>query len=184
MTEATLVLAQSAPVTQWPLRIALVALVFATIALVLLAMRRGWLARAGRQGDIPAPHSVAPETWAADGPAIPGLFIGSTVSGDWLDRVVVHDLGVRSRAELSMSTDGVLFGRTGAGDVFIPRRDLRGARADRGIAGKAYERDGVVVVTWQLGGRVIDSGFRADPSWGQAAALDGLLGLLADERTP
>jgi len=53
-----------------------------------------------------------------------------------------------------------------------------------GDAGKAYERDGVVIVTWQHGGRLIDPGFRADPSGGQAAALDGLLGLLADERTP
>jgi len=71
MTEATLVLAQSASVTQGLLRIALVALLFATIALVLLAMRCGWLARADRQGDIPAPQSVATEAWAADGLATP-----------------------------------------------------------------------------------------------------------------
>ena len=181
MTSGTLLIAQSAPVTQAPLRMLMVGAVIAGIVLVLIAMRRGWLHRARRQQDIPEPPE--PPTGWAGSPAIAGLFLGSTAAGDWLDRIVVHDLGVRSRADLEVGDQGVLLRRTGARDVFIPRTDLRGARSERGIAGKAYARDGVVVLTWDLGGRLIDTGFRADVGVDQPVVLERVQDLLADERT-
>jgi hypothetical protein len=51
----------------------------------------------------------------------------------------------------------------------------------RGIAGKAYERDGVLIVTWDLGGRLVDTGFRADVAEEQLALRDAILGLMADQ---
>lgn len=174
--------AESATVTQWPLRIALVMLMVALIAVVLLGMRRGWKARAARQSDVPAPPADGLEQ-ATLGP-VPGVYVGSSSAGDWLDRIVVHDLGVRSRADLLAGPAGVLFERTGARDVFVARSALRGVRADRGIAGKAYERDGVLILTWELGGRLVDTGFRADVAAEQAEALTALQTLAADERTP
>jgi hypothetical protein len=178
----------SAPVTQWPLRIALVFVVVAVIALVLLAMRRGWVRRARAQEGIPAP--LTPAEWAGTrggsaGPtgatvdaqvAVPGVFVGTTAHGDWLDRIVVHDLGVRSRALFEVRPDGLAIWREGARDVFIPTADLRSAGLGRGIAGKAYERDGVLVITWELGGRLMDSGLRADTAEGQASLLQALTG--------
>jgi len=175
--------AQSAPVTQWPLRLLLVGLVFAVIMLVLLAMRRGWRNRARRQDELPSPGDSAPATWSPEGDPLTGLYLGSTSAGDWLDRIGVHEMGVRSRAEFEVGCEGIWLRRTGARDVFIPRADLRGVRLERGIAGKAFERDGVVVLTWELGGRLIDTGFRADIADDQAQALERVRHLLADERT-
>jgi hypothetical protein len=51
----------------------------------------------------------------------------------------------------------------------------------RGIAGKAYERDGVLIITWDLGGRLVDSGFRADVAEEQLILRDAILGLMADQ---
>jgi len=181
---ATTLMAQSAPVTQWPLRLLLVGVVVAVILLVLLAMRRGWRNRARRQDDVAEPLASPPASWAPPSPPVRGLFLGSTSSGDWLDRIVVHDLGVRSRADLEVGAQGVLIRRAGARDVFIPRAALRTAQSQRGIAGKAFERDGVVVLTWDLGGRLIDTGFRADVAEEHEVVLDRVRELLVDERTP
>lgn len=164
----------SAPVTQWPLRMALVLVVIAVIALVLLGMRRGWRRRARAQEGIPAP--LLPAEWSDGEPIVQGVFLGTTAHGDWLDRIVVHDLGVRSRVEVGVGADGISLWREGARDVLIPSSSLRDAAAARGIAGKAYERNGVLVITWELGGRLMDTGVRADV----AEEQDALLRVLRD----
>ncbi|MFZ8910737.1 MAG: hypothetical protein ACO20A_08805 [Candidatus Nanopelagicales bacterium] len=168
----------SVPVTQWPLRILLVLVVLAVIALVLVGMRRGWLRRARAQQDIPAPP--LPAAAADDGTAVAGVYVGSTLHGDWLDRVVVHDLGVRSRMRAQVTTEGVAIRREGARDLLIPAASLRGAGFGRGIAGKAYERDGVLVITWDLGGRLMDTGLRADVAEDQRQLLESVLAMHDD----
>jgi hypothetical protein len=180
---AVLLLAEpvSAPVTQWPVRILLVLGVLAVIALVLLGMRRGWKRRAASQADVPAPE-LPPETMGtvAAGP-VGGVFLGTTRHGDWLDRIVVHDLGVRSRAVVEVGDVGIAMRREGARDVLVPVESVRGATLARGIAGKAYERDGVLVITWDLGGRLVDTGFRADSAEDQQRILDAVAGFMVDE---
>ena len=171
----------SAPVTQWPLRVVLVLLVLGVIAVVLLGMRRGWTRRASRQADIPPP----PEPPVSDSPGppasgYPGVYVGTTMHGDWLDRVVVHDLGVRSRMLAQVGSDGVAIWREGARDLLIPAASLRGAGLARGIAGKAYERDGVLVITWELGGRLMDTGLRADAADDQRTLLEAVLAARQD----
>lgn len=168
----------SAPVTQWPLRILLVLVMVGVIALVLLGMRRGWRRRARSQADIPAPPTPAPEP---DGECVTGVFLGTTTHGNWLDRVVVHDLGVRSRARIRVDRDGLALWREGARDLLIPAATVRDATLARGIAGKAYERDGVLLVTWDLGGRLMDTGLRADSAEDQVALLDRIRALTGDE---
>lgn len=171
----------SAPVTQWPLRILLVLVVFALIALVLVAMRAGWRRRARLQVDVAEPL-LPPDTMGE--PAfgrVTGVFVGSTSHGDWLDRIVVHDLGVRSRASAEVGREGVAVRRQGARDVLIPAACVRAAGMARGIAGKAYERDGVLVITWDLGGRLVDTGFRADDAEEQRALREAILGLMAEQ---
>ena len=170
----------SAPVTQWPLRIALVLVVVAVIALVLLGMRAGWRRRARGQADLPAPALPPPAPFASTVAPVAGVFLGSTTHGDWLDRIVVHDLGVRSRATAEVGSPGIALRRQGARDVFIPAEALREAHAGRGIAGKAYERDGVLVITWELGGRLVDTGFRADVGEEQGELLEAILGLATE----
>lgn len=169
---------EQAPVTNIPLRILLVLLMLAIIGLVFWGMRRGWKGRQSRQIDIPAPAESGPVD--ANYPVrASGQFIGSARGGDWLDRIAVHDLGVRSRGWANVGEAGVWFDRIGARSVFIPARTMRDVRIDRGIAGIVRERDAFVVVTWQLGDTQIDTGFRVDEQEDQVALLDGCMAVLA-----
>ena len=106
---------------------------------------------------------------------IEGLFAGTGTNGDWMDRIVVHDLGVRSRATIAWGTEGIWLDRSGARSVFIPAAAVVGVRTDRGVAGTVRSKDGMVVVTWRLGDRVVDTGFRADATADHATVLDGLV---------
>ena len=169
---------EQAQVTNWPARIAWTALVIGVIALVLWAMRRGWKARVQRQSDVPAPAAPTDEPTAE---AIPGLYLGTSVSGDWLDRIAAHGLGVRSRASVDWSESGIEMHRQGAPSLVIPAADILGVRADSGVAATVRSKDSVVVITWQLGERVVDTGFRADDSSGHRTVLDGLMGTFPRE---
>ncbi len=169
---------EQAEVTDWPARVGLVVLMLALIGLVLWGMRRGWRNRQARQADVPAPAQVPPPD-AALGEPVEGLFAGTGVNGDWMDRVAVHDLGVRSQARISWGPGGIWLERTGARSVFIPAEAVVGVRADRGVAGTVRSKDSMAVITWRLGDRLVDTGFRADVSADHAAVLDGLMSTFA-----
>ena len=155
-------LATSAPVTNWPLRIVLVALVVLVILGVLAAMRRGWSNRGRRQSDLPEPHPIPDDAESTLDVPVTGVYLGSVMAGDWLDRVVAHGLGTRSRVDIGVGSDGITLDRPGARSLFIPGSDLLAVRRERGIAGKAFEKDAVVVLTWSLGSTAIDTGVRPD----------------------
>ena len=162
---------EQAQVTNWPLRIALVGVMALLIAMALWGMRRGWVARTRRQMDVPAPQPLA-------GPAptgVAGLYLGTATAGDWLDRVAVHGLGTRSRVIVSWSNEGIAVDREGAPSFLIPASDIRDIRIDRGVAGTVRARDSVVVITWRLGDRILDTGVRADDGEGHRTLLDGLM---------
>lgn len=152
---------KSAAVTDWPARIGWLVGILLFIALVYWLMREGWKWRGTLQSDLPEPPSAPEET----GPArleLSGRYHGSTTAGQWLDRIVAHGLGTRSRAELTLTDLGLEVERPGANDFFVPAAALRGARLDKGIAGKVLPEGGLLVVTWALGDKLIDSGFRSD----------------------
>jgi len=150
----------SRAVTSWPERVGLTVGVLAVLALAFRGMRRGWLRRARRFADLPAPPPlVGPPGELLAGP-FDGRFLGTTVAGDWLDRVVAHGLGTPSSCRVAVRGDGVSVERGGAPGLLVPLADLVGARLDKGLAGRVYEDGGVVVVTWVLGGRELDTGLR------------------------
>ncbi|WBO67543.1 MULTISPECIES: hypothetical protein [Streptomyces] len=152
---------KSAAVTDWPARIGWLVGLVLFIALVYWLMREGWKWRGTLQSDLPEPPSAPEET----GPvklSMSGRYHGSTTAGQWLDRIVAHGLGTRSRAELTLTEAGLEVERPGANDFFVPAAALRGARLDKGIAGKVLTEGGLLVVTWALGDKLIDSGFRSD----------------------
>jgi hypothetical protein len=155
--------AESAPVTAWGPRIVLTLVVLAVIGLAAWGMLRGWRAREARKSDIPAPTPPPAAALAeSSGTGVVGQYVATTTSGDLLDRIVAHGLGHRGRAVLSVRDDGVLLQRAGEVDLWIPRADLRAVRLGSGQAQKAFEAGGLILVTWQLGDRVVDTGFRAD----------------------
>ncbi|TDD61210.1 hypothetical protein E1263_08465 [Kribbella antibiotica] len=121
------------------------------------AMWRGWRNRQARQSEL----APLPEVPADKIRGVEGVYVATTSAGDWMDRIAVHELGVRSVADLAVSEAGLIFHRRGAADVFIPVDHLTGVRTDQGIAGKVTaEKSGLVVVTWSHDGKELDTGFR------------------------
>jgi len=142
-------------------RAALLLAFAAFIAIAYALMLRGWRNRQRRQDFLPAPASAVP---GADllGEPVPGLLVGTTFAGRWLDRVAVHGLSDRSLSDLSVATDGVHLSREGAAELFVPWSDVVGAEPGAALAGKVMGEDGLLLVTWQLGGTALTTGFRAD----------------------
>ncbi len=172
---ATYVVAEqkSAEVTDWAARIGWVVGLALFVALVYWLMHEGWKWRGTLQGDLPELPTVPNDA----GPAkltMSGRYHGSTTAGQWLDRIVAHGLGTRSRVELTLTDAGLDVVRPGARDFFVPAAQLREARLDKGIAGKVLAEGGLLIVTWAHGDKLIDSGFRADHAAEQSTWADTL----------
>ncbi|MFI1972697.1 hypothetical protein BLA24_02725 [Streptomyces cinnamoneus] len=179
MTPALINLAaeqKSAAVTDWAARIGWVVGLLLFIALLYWLMREGWKWRGTLQGDLPE-LPAAPAGTGEPQLTMTGRYHGSTTAGEWLDRIVARGLGTRSRAELTLTEQGVAVVRPGAQDFFIPAAALRGARLDKGIAGKVLAEGGLLVITWQHGDKTIDSGFRSDRAAGHTAWVEALTAL-------
>lgn len=140
---------------RWPA----VLLLIGVVALAWAGMSWGWRRRRARQVDLAAPSAPPAEPGEVRASAS-GLYVGSAMAGDWLDRVVAHGLGARADAELSAHDDGLLLDRAGHAPLWVPRADVLAARRDTGLAGKVTETGGLLVWTWRLGGTEIDSGIR------------------------
>ncbi|MFD9871316.1 hypothetical protein ACFXI8_17880 [Streptomyces niveus] len=165
---------KSAEVTDWAARIGWVVGLLLFIAFVYWLMRQGWKWRGSLQSDLPE-LPVVPEEPAGDVTLrLSGRYHGSTTAGQWLDRIVAHGLGVRSRAELTLTDAGVAVVRPGATDFFVPADQLRAARLDKGIAGKVLAEGGLLILTWQHGDRLLDSGFRSDRAAEHAAWVEAI----------
>jgi hypothetical protein len=139
-----------------------VAVLVALLALAYYGMWRGWHNRAKRQAaDIPEPEWLEGGLVTLGG--VDGTYVSTTTAGNWLDRVTTHGLGTLSKAEIAPLMDGDLgVLRRSARSFRIPASALVGARLERGIAGKVREPEGIVVITWRLGERELDTGFRPE----------------------
>ena len=146
----------------WPrfwLTLLMVAVCVGAAALLLL----GWRRRGRRQSDFPA-LPVAPVT---DGellaPPLTGVYVSTTVSGRWQERIVVQTVGRRAKATLELRTDGILVDRVGESALWIPQDDLLAVGTVPGVAGKVMGlADGILLITWRWGATEVDTGVRAD----------------------
>ncbi len=162
----------AAEITRIPERALLTALIVAGILLVYWLMRRGWKNMVARQAGIAAP--AAPTGAPAIAGPWSGMFIGTAAAGQWLDRIAVHTLGDRSTVTLSRTEHGIEVQRPQSRSFSIPNADVLAVRADSGIAGRAYETGGIIVVTFRLGDRDVESGFRLPGTNDHLAALAAL----------
>ena len=107
------------------------------IGLVIRRMLRGWRRRAEGQTELIGTLPVMPDlVGSAVIAPTRGLYLGSTLAPNWLDRITVGDLGYRTKAVLTGYPEGVLLERSGAGPIWMPRGSITGVRTDRGLAGK------------------------------------------------
>ncbi len=161
-----------------------VLLVLAAAAVAVLAMRVGWRHRAARTAVVvpalpPVPADGDPALGRATTGALPAIYVSTTVAGDWLERVVAHDLGVRSAAVVQVFTGGVRVERDGAADVFVPADALRAVATAPGMAGKYVGGDGLVVLTWEVAGGVgLDTGLRPRRAEDRTALLQAAQALV------
>ncbi len=140
----------------------LTALTVVVIAAVLFSLIAwGWRGRQRRQQDLAAPAPLPQELLDAEPTAgAEGMYVSTVRGRDWLDRVAVHGLGVRTQARLEVHPSGVALLRSGADNLFIPAADLTDVRRESGMNGKFVEKDGLLVVSWLLGGQEVSTGFR------------------------
>ncbi len=154
------------------MRAVLVTVMLAAIALTYVGMFRGWRARIASQAGMAKPHG--PSSAATVAGPWSGSYLGATREGRWLDRVDVHSLGARSKTTLRITVEGVDIDREAEPSFSIPRADLVRVRADKGIAGHAYEDGGIVVLSFRLGTDTIDIGLRFPETADHLAVLTAL----------
>jgi hypothetical protein len=150
----------------------------ALVAAALVLIGIGWRNRLRRQADV-APLPAVPEAAGVPVARAEGQYVASTTAGDWLDRIAVHGLGLRTNAVLSVFSHGVLFDRSGAPALYIPAASLTGVRQESGMAGKFVEKEGLLVLTWHLGSHELDTGFRTRRAADKTALDDSLQQLIA-----
>lgn len=162
-------------------RAGLTLLILAVFGLCVLGMWRSWRRKAGRHLDLlPLPEAPS-ERGELRVPSTGGLYVGTTVSGDWQARVVTGHLSDRSAGTLNLSSDGLSIERDGAPEVFIPAEALRDVRLDSALAGKVMGAGRLLVVTWEHRGHLLDTGFRADQHILHASYLHALRALLQND---
>jgi hypothetical protein len=148
-------------------------------ALCVWGMRRGWLRKARSQSVLVPPFLEAPE--APGEPVLPettGLYVSTTIAGEWQNRIVTRGAGLRSAATLRLYAGGIEVDRVGAPGFWIPAESLSAVRRDNHIAGKVLGVEGLLIVTWKAGETLLDTGFRGDdvdvyPQW--IEALEALI---------
>ncbi|GAA4832245.1 hypothetical protein [Garicola koreensis] len=132
----------------------------------------GWRNRKRRQRDLEAPVEVPAQLIESEPEiAAEGMVIGTVKGEHYLDRVAVHELGLRTVGRVEVhwaeaSADqpppphGIAIFRSGARNWFIPAQQLQYAGTDHGIVGKFVEKDGTIIIGWTLGETQVATGFR------------------------
>ena len=148
----------------------LLVVVIALGVVLLLLLPLGWRARTRRQRDILAPVPAPADRGEALG-EFAGKYVATTRSGDPLDRIAVHGLGFRSDVTVEVTTGGLLLGRPGESDIWIPLASLRAIRRATWTIDRVVEPDGLHLVEWTLGSDTVDSYLRlAEPARFDAAS--------------
>lgn len=157
------------------IRLLLVLVCLGVLVVGLWGMRLGWRHRAARQYGLESLPEPAAELGTPIIEAESGLYVGTTSARSWQDRIVVHGLGRRAAAAVTLFPAGLVIDRIGDSAIYIPAASIIEGRLAPALAGKVVGARGLLVVRWRLGDWVLDTGFRADderhyPDWLRAIA--------------
>lgn len=123
--------------------------VVAFLVVLLILMYLGWQARRRRQASLPAtrpvPATVGDEFFRAN-----VFYVATTLAGEPLNRVAVNGLGFRARAEIIVASEGIVLAIPGQPQTWLPANDLRGVDRATWTIDRVVERDGLVLVAWDL----------------------------------
>lgn len=139
----------------------------------------GWRNKLKRQADV----GQLPEAPTELGEAlisVPGQYVVTTSGGDWLDRLAVHGLGIRTPGVVHVYPSGILVERSGAQDIFIAKEHFTELATQSGMAGKFVEKDGLIVIGWLLAGKDVDTGFRTIEAGAKRPLMETLQTLLPE----
>ena len=162
--------------------LALTAVALAVLAAIYLLMLRSWRRRRARAAGLRLPAPPARPGRELCGP-VPGLLLGATRAGDWLDRVPLPGLGARSAGRLSVHAGGLLIAPRAGAPLWLPAPSLRAVRSDTAHAGRVLARGRIGVFTVHLDRQTLDLGFRPDDP-ARLADLLQAAGQLAEHRPP
>lgn len=151
-------LAQSAPVTNVPLRTALTLIVIAVILLSVYGMARGW--RKKFRANLAPISTEVPAGANQISPKVAARFAGTTTAGNWLDRITNQELGTPRGIELQVFDQGVFLTDDDEFKLWISKTQISKVATGQGIAGDVVEKSGMLIFTWQLGETLVDTGVR------------------------
>lgn len=155
-------------------RLILVLLVLGAIALALRAMSNSWKRRVQSGADIPG-LAPAPVPIADDAMRVGhGTYLGTVTIENWLDKVAAHGLGSRGPAAIAVEARGLIVERVGTDALFIPQESISKVELTNGLAGRVYGTEGVIVVSWVWGERLLQTGLRIPDSQARAAVVSAL----------
>ncbi len=150
------------------------------VLLAVYGLLAGWRHRAQRQFEVPALPAPPVDRGEPLAEPLTGVYVSTTTAGSWQDRVVAHGLGRRAAATVLLTAVGVVVDRVGEREIFIPVADLEAVDTAPGIAGKVMGTpDGILLLTWNLGGTRLDTGLRLDDPDAQADWIVAVRALLA-----
>ncbi|MDJ0315911.1 PH-like domain-containing protein [Arthrobacter antibioticus] len=152
------------------------------VVVVFGLMGWGWRNKLKRQAEV-APLPPIPADLGTALISVPGTYVVTTTTGDWLDRLAVHELGIRTPGVVHVYPRGIVMDRSGAQDIFIAKECLTDVGTASGMAGKFVERDGLVVISWFLEETEVDTGFRTTEAGAKRPLMEALQGLLPTEQT-
>lgn len=148
------------------------------LALAFLGMWLGWRARRRRQADVPT--LAAPPADIGAVRRRDDLFYVATTRADApLDRIAVHGLGFRARAQLTVADAGLRLDIAGEDPVFVPAAELVGVGRATWTIDRAVSNSGLVFVRFRLGhgaaASEVDAYVRPEDPAGLVAAIHELL---------
>ena len=155
-------------------RLILVILVIAAIALALRLMSTSWRRRTAAGADIPvlamAPNSVSDGALRVDH----ATYLGTVTIEHWLAKVAAQGLGSRGPAAIAVESQGLIVERVGTDALFVPQNAITKVELARGLAGRVYGSEGVIVVSWVWGEQLLQTGLRVPDAQARVAVVSAL----------
>ncbi len=133
------------------------------LVVMLLGIILGRRNRTKRQQYVPVPQDM-PSALIDQQPltVVHGTYVSTVLGQELLERITAHKLGNPAETQIEIHTNGVALLRAGEPNIFIATPDIIKVATVSGIAGKFVEKDGILAITWNLGGMEVTTGLRTE----------------------